>query len=693
MELADYQLADEPDEHEDEAYDLFDDDEADLVDLTAEPDQTKPQALDPVQVEPAQAEPEPVISDQPVEQPVIADEPVEIGSIVVATHRATAPGEMPTDPYSGSTPINQPRKNRYVNDFSMAMGIFCIDNGISRAQYIAMREILQLLKKGDGLAQLDKLPDTVDTLKSHVREQLPHLGIRSKTVALNAKKISTSRKITALMGDQDPSMPTQNLYFMDPVSMFGRVLSSTLASKMHFGMAQLVDNPTEAWHSQQWAGMIRTTSGDLVYYPDVAPLADDGGKDPIFPGDIINFQCAYQKCPTCQGNTTKLHVGQVFGIYRDQRTARILGDTKTELSGTSNVKLDVVEFNEPVLLVARIFASDNLRAIHQRRKVKIRANDIKAKDLFKGEQILVIDPLEYVDPKKVTQRVDIPFDYGFGSSMSFENDPVPSADNPYIRRVFHTQHSVFLPVGKIAPVPGTLEVNQFGRNELIKKFARSSKVMSMPMYNFDDGFGLYRTMRKSIMGVYMLIVALPKNEHTRQANVYPLTLGPYGSNFEDVIKALAPMRFLDEGMMVNIKGTDVLVCAPLLALIGDMVQQNQNAGCLSVAGNLGCRACVIHSINRGDLNFDVVLNARSHYELLRQRRALDGLPTKGRKDVFSTKYGISVTKPAVVNISPALDLVAGRPGDTAHSEFNGITKMVHQLLLDAVSFASRSLQF
>ena len=40
--------------------------------------------------------------------------------------------------------------------------------------------------------------------------------------------------------------------------------------------------------------------------------------------------------------------------------------------------------------------------------------------------------------------------------------------------------------------------------------------------------------------------------------------------------------------------------------------------------------------------------------------------------------------PPLSTILPALDLVMSRPTDTAHSEYGGITKLMHLLLLEAI---------
>ena len=240
----------------------------------------------------------------------------------------------------------------------------------------------------------------------------------------------------------------------------------------------------------------------------------------------------------------------------------------------------------------------------------------------------------------------------------------------------------------VSLVPGALEVDEFGRDWLVKTFAQGAegRVRCLPCLNFNDGFGLYRTMTKSIMGCYLQIAAMPRSEHTRQINVLPVTLGPHGANMHDVMKALAPLRALDRGIAVDTNGERTTLCAPIFALTGDMPQQQQNSGCLSVAANPSCRSCLVTSNNRDDLDVDVIGNARGHMEMVRLRRWLDEeLRQKYKKEAFSTKHGISLEAPAVMYVAPALDLIDGRPSDAAHSEFNGITKMIHQLLRDAVS--------
>jgi hypothetical protein len=56
------------------------------------------------------------------------------------------------------------------------------------------------------------------------------------------------------------------------------------------------------------------------------------------------------------------------------------------------------------------------------------------------------------------------------------------------------------------------------------------------------------------MGFYKIPAALRFRDRTRQANVLPLTLGPYGSNFDDVVTAIKVLISLDKGIILDING-------------------------------------------------------------------------------------------------------------------------------------------
>ena len=127
-------------------------------------------------------------------------------------------------------------------------------------------------------------------------------------------------------------------------------------------------------------------------------------------------------------------------------------------------------------------------------------------------------------------------------------------------------------------------------------------------------FGLHRNMYRSLKCIYVTIAGL---NWKRQANVLPLALGPYATNFGDVIRILEPgLAALDRGVTVDLYGKSTLLCVFALAFIGDMKQQQDNSGFMSPIANRGCSKCLATKSQKANLTFNVILNARYHHRSL-----------------------------------------------------------------------------
>ncbi|KAI1818907.1 hypothetical protein F4861DRAFT_544563, partial [Xylaria intraflava] len=354
------------------------------------------------------------------------------------------------DPFLGSsTPIKHTRKDHQMNNFSLALGFYCIQQGVSRKQYSMLLEIFGLLRT-DGISKINSLPATVDTLKRRVREQMPLFEMRSKQLILNPDKLPSSRIYSAAVAGRS-EVPKQEMTFLNPIGLFSRILSSELSHSMHFGMAKLVDNPSEAWHSMQWAASIRTTSGDFAWYPPFP------SNDPILPGDGVNYKCARIDCfcretDEALNDPTRHHTGQIQAIYRDYRTGgRPLGMLSSNAGAIQGIK------GEIVLVVGRIWEASKLIQLNVMNNTKVQINPLTDRDLSPGELILSIDPLELISSYMIISRAHIYFDYSFESKTTFADDLRPS-NHIVIRRVFNYTQSYFMPVCKVSPVPGALEV-------------------------------------------------------------------------------------------------------------------------------------------------------------------------------------------------------------------------------------------
>jgi hypothetical protein len=139
------------------------------------------------------------------------------------------------------------------------------------------------------------------------------------------------------------------------------------------------------------------------------------------------------------------------------------------------------------------------------------------------------------------------------------------------------------------------------------------------------------------MGFYQTPGALSFNDRNRMANVLPITLGPHGSNFEDVVDALKQFKLLNKGVVVDINSETTHMSVFTLCYTGDMPQQQENSGFKTQRAIRGCRLCFIDETVRGDLDYDTIEEGRYHYQTMRMRRGMKEFHTKKDKNTRATK--------------------------------------------------------
>ena len=88
---------------------------------------------------------------------------------------------------------------------------------------------------------------------------------------------------------------------------------------------------------------------------------------------------------------------------------------------------------------------------------------------------------------------------------------------------------------------------------------------------FADGFGLYRNIYRSLMGIYLIIAVFTLKDRARKKNVLLLTLSPYGSKMNDVVDSITPfIQQLDGGIEIEINRVSTLVFTFIFAFVRDM---------------------------------------------------------------------------------------------------------------------------
>ena len=536
-----------------------------------------------------------------------------------------------------------------TSKFKFGFALWCIEAGISVRHYSTILELLNMAR-GNMPEELAKLPSSLSTLKRWFRGQLPLLTMRKKRIPLEAGMLGQDRRVGSSGASVAAGRSEEDLYFFDPVHLSRALMGSDITRKMHVGFGEFHDKPTELWHGHGWRSSIRTTAGNFSHYSD--------GK-PIFPSDIITFHCDDHL------NCENLHLGRVYSVGRDYRSSALEHGRTT---------IEVQEIIRPEILS------------------QIEIGSLSS-PVLPHEAMLSWNAFHYVSENQVrAKQTNVVLDYYFEDrNISPRPAPTIQPEHILIRRVFDLLDASsgefnITPLCKYHPLRGELELQAFGRDHLeaFDSTLTGRKTVSLPWMTFIDAFGLYRNRRRSLMGMYLIPASLPFSERQRRANVFPLTLGPHGSNFSDVIGALKSLITLDRGAIVDIHGEEVLLCAFTHAYIGDMPQQQVNSGMKSQNANLGCRFCYINADERGDVDFDHHLNGRYHHQVVAMREDMETIRTKGQKEKYCKKWGMSLEPPALAQISPALDILLSRPGDPAHSEYKGLSNLMHSLLLDSV---------
>jgi hypothetical protein len=137
----------------------------------------------------------------------------------IPSHQALTDSALADDQ---SIPLPNTRNpNRQVPTFELSLGIWCIGAGISRPLYLTLLNVMYQLRD-DAPNKLDHLPKYLDTIKCHLKEQLPLLELRKIPVPLIKEKLPSS-----VGGQAVPEVPKEDLIFFNPIDTIIPALDKT----------------------------------------------------------------------------------------------------------------------------------------------------------------------------------------------------------------------------------------------------------------------------------------------------------------------------------------------------------------------------------------------------------------------------------------------------------------------------------
>ena len=525
----------------------------------------------------------------------------------------------------------------------MALGLWFEKSGGSRTDYVRLREILQLAKPSadDHMEEetevdpISLLPLKLDTLKSQIRRHMPLLTLHRRALKVVIEK---QPSLAAKQKGRTRRERIERLswhYWYEPHHLIRTILSATkLREKMHFGMADIVDEPTELWHSPAWGSSIRTVSGDVCY-------TQQGQL--IIPGDILSIR-------TSNITDSSFTFGRVIFIGRDKRKDALE-------TGKVIVTLQAVVFNDHPIL----------------KDFDLSLNDINEAFILEDTELdLELEDLE--------EHFLIHLDRDYTGETNTED--VYLDDRYFIRRVLNSRDNRVRPLCQMHQTRGELEIEHFDREQLAEAFSRPH--ISFPYLLFIDDFGVHRNMYRALKAFYLIPACLSYSERRKVANVFTLTLGPHGAQLKDVVEAFRkPLKELDTGLEMNINGQDHTVCASVMAFLGDMPQQADNGGFSRHNAERGCRTCLCPKSERGNLEYDIIGNGRYHSTTERDRESAQYFSGKDQK-LFVQNTGIKIDASPITSLAPALDIILSRAYDAPHSEWRGLGRILQNFLLTAI---------
>lgn len=207
---------------------------------------------------------------------------------------------------------------------------------------------------------------------------------------------------------------------------------------------------------------------------------------------------------------------------------------------------------------------------------------------------------------------------------------------------------------------------------------------SLPLVCFIDAFGTYRNMYRSLTGVYMTPAGLDQLQRSRRVNNFALTLGPHASDIGVIMAGMKDLKTLDRGMEMEVNGETVWFCPYIHVYIGDMQQQNANAGLLAPTATRSCRQCLVKTSQRADLAFDIVGEGRFYHQMRDIRDQYGSIMAKTTYEKLCSRFGLRANETPLIQITKGLDPYRDCPSEGAHLIYNGLGKRSQTLLITAI---------
>lgn len=546
------------------------------------------------------------------------------------------PPEVPEEREHDDNQIFDSPNGKSVGDeFLLALGIFCTALDMSTTQYASLYEVLGLLARNPK--SFERIPRTLATVKRQLSSVLPILTIRGKEYTPDAEQLPPKH-----------DNPSFTFYFSLRDLANTWLNNPEINAYLHLGLGEWVDDISEIWHGDLWKESLRTSSGQF------ARLEDDNNTV------VIPSDCVYYTLPEFEVLGASL-IGRITGIGIDKRNGQnIMSACLTQLIPVGDLHGDLRQ-------EYKNFRPDLFKGTLSKHR--------RHNDLMRTPELVLFEHSSKIIPISCIKGV---LSVAFLDHSPLELDALHGTSRPsfHVATIVYEIHTINRRSNSIRSIDqrhrlvAENEIFAYGKDTLLK--VKPETHVSLPYTTFIDDFGFYRNAHHSLAGVYITPAGLPLHLREKLHNANVWTIGPFGADNWQLAETLkADSINADYGVPVLIFKENAMKIASVFCVsyIGDMPQQNKNAGCKSQKAIRGCRSCFLSEDAYGDLDQDVRENGRYAGHMKHLRREYDKLNTVSAKDKFATTWGISERPPPFQILHPSLDVIRAAPVEPMHAEF------------------------
>ena len=362
-----------------------------------------------------------------------------------------------------------------------------------------------------------------------------------------------------------------NMYYFDIRKIISTILSSIWTSKaFHIDITKIVNNSFEYWHLFLWKSSIRTCSQNYVTYFNLTF---------IFFFDFVRFKHV---------NETKIRkcIEQIMFFDRNRKSQSFT-------------------YNHVLLKIRLVQTAQKIQNLY--------FVNIDFYSIFSQINHIFIENNDYwIEFQQIIFRF---FQFVFHKMKTKNQNQITDIR---IESVFNVKFHIIRSTDLLHFLRTKLKITNFEKKILI--FRLQSDIQSCSFVIFIDAFDLYKNMYQILIAMYVLSIALCNFDRQKNQNSFVFILNFHDASFKNIINNFRiEIKIFDHDCQLNLNEKQTWIWISIVIFLNDMKQQQEFAKFFESKTIKCCRFCDVDKKNRKNLNRNVVLNDRYHYQILKLR--------------------------------------------------------------------------